>query len=110
MRKIRSNKTNKEQVNNSGIILENELRIKAYTGKINNVYVWIIQCILIFLASYFPIFTFINSFKVKVNTNLILVIALICVVINYVAFMLLKLKDKSIMAIGLVLLYVLLLH
>ena len=48
-----------EQVNKSGISLDNELRIKAYTGKINDVYVWAIQCILIFLASIFPIYTFI---------------------------------------------------
>ena len=97
-----------EKINNSsGILLDNELRIRAYTGKINKVYVVIVQCILIFCAVIFSMFSFINGMDIRVNIGLFLLLSFIAVVINYIAFTILKYSDNSTLAIILIFVYVL---
>ena len=104
-----SNKTiNKEQMNNtSGILLDSELKIKAYTGKINKVYVVIVQCILIFCAVIFSMFSFIDGLDVKIDTTICLLIAIAAVILNYIAFLILRYNDNSKMAIIIIFLYLL---
>ena len=88
-----------QQNNASGIILSNEFKIKAYTGTINNVYVVLVQCILIFCAVVFPMFSFTQCMNFNVNTKLILFIAALTVIINYMGFTLLKQKDNSVISV-----------
>jgi len=103
------NKTKaKENINNniSGIVLDNELRIKAYAGKINKAYVILVQCILIFCAVIFPMFSFLEGMNFVVNTKLVLLLAMVLVVVNYTAFTILRYNDNSVLAIAIILTYV----
>ena len=95
-----------QQNNNSGIILSNEFRIKAYTGKINNVYVVLVQCISIVCAVLFSMFSFTQCMNFKVDASFVILIAVVVTAINYAGFRLLKYKDNSVISVIVVFVYV----
>ena len=88
-----------------GIALDNELKIKSIVSDTLPIYVRIFQIILIFLATICPIFAFLEGFKFKLNYGLIVGILLICVVIEYIAYRIIKIYDQSLPAMLVVLMY-----
>ena len=95
-----------QQNNASGIVLNNELKIKAYTGKINKVYVVLVQCLLIYCSVLCSMLSFTSSMNYSVDTKLVIFVTLVATIVNYFGFILLRYNDNSVISIIVVFAYV----
>lgn len=89
----------------SGIDLDKELKIKSIVSDNLPIYVRIMQIVLIILAVICPIFSFLQGFKFKLNYLLIISVLCVCVVIEYIAYRILKLYEQSLPSMLVVLSY-----
>lgn len=96
---------NKKKKNDSGIALDKELKIKSVLNDNLPIYVRLIQIILIIMAVICPIFSFLRGFKFKLNYTIIVLVLCVCVVIEYIAFRILKLYEQALPAMLVVLSY-----
>ena len=62
-----SNLIKNSKKNESGIALDNELKIKSVLNDNLPIYVRMFQLVLIFMATICPIFSFLQGFKFKLN-------------------------------------------
>ena len=100
-----SNLIKNSKKNESGIALDNELKIKSVLNDNLPIYVRMFQLVLIFMATICPIFSFLQGFKFKLNYFLIVAILIVGIVIEYIAFRIMKIYDQSLPAMLVVLVY-----
>lgn len=96
---------NNKKKSESGITLDKELKIKSILNDNLPIYVRVIQIILIIMAVICPIFSFLQGFKFKLNYTMIVLVLCICVVIEYIAFRILKIYEQALPAMLVVLSY-----
>ena len=89
----------------SGIVISKELKLKSLITDNLPMYVRIIQIMLIFLAAISPVFSFVNATDIKCDVYIISAITLFVIVIEYIAFRIMKNKDNSTLAMLVVLFF-----
>lgn len=89
----------------SGIVISKELKLKSLITNNLPMYVRIIQIILIFLAAISPVLSFVNATDIKCDIYSISTITLFAIVIEYIAFRIMKNKDNSTFAMLVILIF-----